>query len=300
MTDSILHAAPARTWIGPLMVFTGGVLIGLAPIGLRLGLEELGPQAIAFWRYLFAIPVLFALVLMISRRLPKPPNRLIIAAGCFFALDIACWHWALTLTTVSNATFIVNLGNVSVGFAAWIFLKDRPAPTWFVAILIAVTGAAALSLGGTGAGMASRSGDLLALVAAFLVSGYMLCSSLARRSLSGLDAIFWLTVVEMCVVGLIVPISGETFWPKTLAGFGSPIFLALAVQVGGQGLIITGLAKTPVSIAGVLVLVQPVVAAAISWQMFGEAMTAVQAGGAVLILIAVWLAQKGHRPQPVD
>ena len=72
-----------------------------------------------------------------------------------------------------------------------------------------------------------------------------------------------------------------------------PLFLALIVQVAGQGLIITGLGRTPAAVAGVLVLVQPVVAAAISWQLFDEPLTALQPAGAGAILIAVWLSQQG-------
>lgn len=292
-------APVVRHWIGPLMVFGGGVCIGFAPIGLRLGLDDLGPQAIAFWRYLFAAPVLLALVFLIERRAPRLPNRFVVMAGTFFALDMALWHWALTLTTVSNATFIVNLGNVSVGFLAWLFLKERPTNIWFMAVMLAVMGAAALSLGGEAGGKGDIRGDLLALAAALLVSGYMLCSKLARRTLGGLETIFWLTLIEICIAGLIVAVSGEAFLPADLSGFRAPLLLALFVQVMGQGLIITGLGRTPAAIAGVVVIVQPVVAAAISWSLFDEPLTALQAGGAGAILAGVWLAQRG-KPMPID
>jgi drug/metabolite transporter (DMT)-like permease len=148
-----------RSWTGPLMVLAGGVGIGFAPIGLRFGLDDLGPQAIAFWRYVFALPLLLALVFLIERRAPRLPNRFILMAGTFFALDIALWHHALTLTTVSNATFIVNLGNVLVGFGAWSFLKQRPHGFWFVAAALAILGAAALSLGGGAEGKGNIRGD---------------------------------------------------------------------------------------------------------------------------------------------
>tara|TARA_R110001599_G_scaffold106268_8_gene267721 strand:- start:2434 stop:3360 length:927 start_codon:yes stop_codon:yes gene_type:complete len=293
-------AAPIeRHWLGPLMVFGGGVCIGFAPIGLRLGLEDLGPQAIAFWRYALASPILLALVFLVERRAPRLPNRFVLLAGTFFTLDMALWHWSLTLTTVSNATFIVNLGNVSVGFVAWLFLKERPTNIWFGAVLLAIVGAAALSLGGEAGGKGDIRGDLLALSAALLVSGYMLCSKLARRTLGGLETIFWLTVVEICLAGVIVILSGEAFFPENLNGFRAPLFLALVVHVMGQGLIITGLGRTPAAIAGVVVVVQPVVAAAISWTLFDEPLTAIQAGGAAAILVAVWMSQRG-KPVPID
>ena len=308
MTSSLNPLAPAlspppapieRHWIGPLMVFGGGVCIGFAPIGLRLGLDDLGPQAIAFWRYAFAAPVLLALVFLVERRAPRQPNRYVLLAGTFFALDMALWHWGLTLTTVANATFIVNLGNVSVGFVAWLFLKERPTNIWFGAVLLAIAGAAALSLGGEAGGKGDIRGDLLALSAALLVSGYMLSSKLARRTLGGLETIFWLTMVEICIAGVIVSLSGEAFFPDDLSGFRAPLFLALVVQVMGQGLIIGGLGRTPAAIAGIVVVVQPVVAAAISWILFDEPLSALQAGGAAAILAAVWLSQRG-KPMPID
>ena len=311
-TASANKAMP--TWFGPAMVFAGGVGIGFAPIGLRLGLEELGPQAIAFWRYVFALPVLFVLVLLTQKRLPGRPNRFIIIAGICFALDIGLWHWSLTFTTVANATFIVSLGNLCAGLTAWIFLKVRPTLFWGVAVILALIGAAALTLGGpqnpASDPIAAQSaqtagldiiikykGELLAFAAALLVSGYIVASNVARRTIGGIEAIFWLTVVEIVVAAFLVLVFREAFFPETLAGFMVPLFLALVVQVGGQGLIVLGLGHTPASIAGVLLVVQPVVAAAISWQLFNEPLSAIQAGGAVLILIAIVISQRG-KPQP--
>lgn len=292
MTAAEVGIAPTRHWLGPVLVLAGGVLIGFAPIGLRLGLDDLGPFAIAFWRYVFALPVLFALVLVVERRMPVLPNRFVLIAGTCFALDMALWHWSLTLTTVANATFIVNLGNIGVGIAAWIFLRQRPSKTWGMAVLVALAGAAALSLGGEVDGKTDLRGDVLALGAAVLVSGYILAASIARRSLGALDVIFWLTVVEIAVGGLVVALSGEAFLPETMAGFQAPLMLGLLVQVGGQGLIIAGLGRTPPAIAGMLVLVQPVTAAAISWTLFEEPLTTIQVAGAGFVLAGVYLAQQ--------
>jgi len=282
-------------WFGPLMVLMGGMSIGLAPIGLRLGLDELGPQAIAFWRYVFACPILFLLLVLVQKRLPAKPNKFIIIAGTCFALDIGLWHWSLTMTTVANATFIVNLGNIGVGLTAWLFLRERPNKMWLPAALIAMAGAAALSLGGGIDGKTDLRGDVLALGAAALVSCYIVAAKVARRSLNGLETIFWLTVVEVVVAGLMVIGFQEKFLPAELTGFLVPLFLAIFVQIGGQGLIITGLGHTPAAIAGVLILVQPVIAAAISWKLFDEPLAPIQAGGGFLILVGIFVSQRGNQ-----
>lgn len=282
---------------GPLLVLVGGICIGFAPIGLRLGLGDLGPQAIAFWRYVFALPILYALVLLLGRKQPSKPNGFILIAGTCFALDIALWHWGLERTTVANATFIVNLGNISVGLLAWGILGERPTLAWGGAFLAALVGAGCLSLGGAATGDGDLVGDLLSLGAAVLVSGYLLASKLGRRSLSGIDAIFWLTAVELVVAAIVVQISGEAFLPDSLGGFAAPLFLALVVQIAGQGFIITGLGQTPAAIAGVLVLAQPVAAALLSWQLFGEVLTSLQVFGGGLILAGVYIAQRSAQSQ---
>lgn len=301
MTNTVPQPRPVqelRPWLGPLMVLGGGIALGFAPIGLRLGLGDLGPQAIAFWRYLFAIPMLFVLVLAVSRRLPAKPNRAVILAALFFTLDMALWHWSLTMTSVSNATFIVNLGNVLLGLTAWAFLKERPGFKWAAAALLAIAGAAALSLGGQNLTGGALRGDLLALAAAVFVSFYMMFSKLARRTLGGIEAMFWLSVFETAFAFLVLLASGEPILPASLAGFAMPLALAVIVQVAGQGLIISGLGSTDTAVAGILVLAQPVVAAAISWSLFNEPLTTLQGAGAGLILVAVWLAQR-QKPRPV-
>ena len=281
-------------WFGPIMMLLGATFIGFAPIGLRLGLDDLGPQAIAFWRFVFALPVLFLLVLLVERRLPSKPNRFVIVAGTCFALNMSMWHWSLTYTTVANATFIVNLGNVCVGLTAWLFLKERPTKIWAMAVMIAIAGAAALSLGGV-SGKSDLQGDALALVAAVCVSGYIVASKVVRRTLGGLEAIFWLTCVEVLVAGLLVLGFQEKFLPEELSGFLVPLFLGVVVHVGGQGLIILGLGHTPTALAGVLVLMQPVVASAVSWRLFEEPLSPIQAAGGALILTGILVAQRGGR-----
>ena len=306
MSD-LAAAAPDKAWpnwFGPVLVLLGGICIGFAPIGLRLGTDgagasDLGPQGIAFWRYVFALPILFMMIAVTQKRLPAKPNPYVIIAGVCFAVDIGLWHWSLTLTTVANSTFIVNLGNICVGLTAWVFLKERPTSIWAIAVVIAISGAAALSLGGmSDAGDArpfALRGDLLAFGAAILVSCYMVASKVARRSLGGLDTIFWLTAVEIVTAGVLITLFKENWFPADMSGFVVPLFLALIVQVAGQGLIITGLGHTPASVAGVLIVVQPVVAAAISWRLFGEVLVPLQIGGCLFILFGILLAQAGHR-----
>ena len=298
-----IPAAPTRIiplpLLGALLLLAGGICIGFAPIGLRY--SEMGPQATAFWRYAFALPILFLLATATHRRLPGRPPAAVLVAGICFALDIGLWHTALTMTSVANATFLVNLGNVGAALLAWWWLGERPTMIWAVAAGIAAAGAAALSLGGQiEGGIGDLRGDGLALIAAMLVAGYMVFSKQARERMNALSVIFWLTAVEVVVGFVLTLVSGEAFFPETPSGWIAPVSLALLAQVAGQGLIIAGLGLTPTAIAGLLVLIQPVAAALLSWRLFGETLMPLQIVGAALVLVGIAMSQRKPRAVASD
>jgi hypothetical protein len=81
------------------MMLGGAVAIGFAPIGLRL--SEFGPQATAFWRFLFALPLIALVIVARGGRIGRP-SMLALAAGTFFGLDITFWHASLVLTSGSE------------------------------------------------------------------------------------------------------------------------------------------------------------------------------------------------------
>lgn len=292
------------TWIGPVIMLMGGISIGFAPILLRFGLGDggaasLGPQAIAFWRYVFATPLLLTVFFVVNRKLPRRPNMFAILAGILFGTEIGLWHWGLTLTSVANATFIVGLGNLMVGLTAWIALKERPTGMWAIAVTIALIGAALLSLGGIseGGGQGDLRGDALSFAAAVILSGYMVSAKVAMRTITPLEVLFWATITEAVVAffmvgitNLVPQIPAESLLPQSFAALHAPILLAIVVQTLGQGLIIFGLGKTPAAIAGVMVVVQPVTSAILAWQIFNEPLLALQILGAGLILLGVFIA----------
>jgi drug/metabolite transporter (DMT)-like permease len=268
------------------MMLGGAVAIGFAPIGLRL--SHFGPQATAFWRFAFALPMLAGLIYALGGRLGRP-SLYAIVSGLFFGVDVALWHASLGLTSVANATFLVNLGSASVGLIAWVVLKERPHRIWLVAAPIALIGALMLSRGAATTA-SSVQGDLLALAAAVMVGLSIFFTKLARRLETGLQVLFWATVAEVVVAAGSSGLTHESLIPPDASWFVMPLLLAIVAHATGQALISVGVGRTPAAAAGLLLLVQPVTSAIIAWRLFGEELTLVQTAGAALILVGVWLA----------
>ena len=278
--------------IGTALLFAGGIMISFAAIGLRLAVQDgLGPQTTALWRFLFALPLLGCVFLAMGR-LPRPPTLFALLAGLFFGLDLGTWHLSLTMTSVANATFIVNIGSICVGFLAWFFLKERPTWFWGAGVVFAISGAFLLSRGGMSAeGTGALAGDLTAAIAACFISFYFLFGRLARRSLPALDSIFWATCVMAIVAAGYCFTFRELLLPEQIEDFRWPFMIALLAHVAGQGLIFLGLGRAPTSVAGIMVIIQPVAAALVSWPLFGEELSLLQLAGAGLIVFALLLSQ---------
>jgi drug/metabolite transporter (DMT)-like permease len=67
------------------------------------------------------------------------------------------------------------------------------------------------------------------------------------------------------------------------------------MHVAGQGGVAWALGRLPASITAVTILIQPLVAAGLSWIVFGETLAPVQALGGALVLGAIVLAQVSAR-----
>jgi drug/metabolite transporter (DMT)-like permease len=279
-----------------LALLAGACVIGLAPILARLA--GTGPAAAAFWRLVFALPLLA----MLARRSANgvgSPSRLATLAGLAFALDLGFWHYGIAYTSVGKATVLSNLTPVVVTAIAWIVLKQRPARLFLAAVALAVTGASMMAAfkGAGSVGPNPLLGDALSLATAFWYALYFLAVGAARRREAATRIMFWSSLTGAPLLLVAALALGEPLLPTTTAAWAVCLGLG-AVHVAGQGSIAWALGRLPPATASVTVLVQPIVAAVLGWLLFNELFSAGQTLGAAIALSGVVLAQWASRAAP--
>lgn len=281
-----------------LAAMVGAGLLGLAPIWVRL--SELGPQATNLWRFLFALPILAALAL----RGPTPNRRdaaWLLVAGLLFGLELSLWAAALGKTTVANATLLANMTPVFAAAFGWFVFKERLGAGVLMGGLTALTGAVILALARAQAGEGPSTpqdgwiGDAMGLSAAVGYAGYLLIvRSLGQRVSVG--AVMFLATFSGALYALALSlVLGETLLPHSLQGWLILAGLGVIVQAGGQGLIAYGVARLPIVVSTVLLWMQPLSAAVLSWIMFGEELSAFALAGAALILTGLFVVQRSRQ-----
>jgi drug/metabolite transporter (DMT)-like permease len=296
-------STPHRT-LSYVALILGATAVGFSPIFVRLA--EVGPITSAFWRVTLAAPALWLWAL--ATRPTKTPLRLprayvigVAAVGLSFAGDLSLWHWSIKLTSVANATLLANLSAVFVTLAAWLLFRARPTAIFLIGMLLALGGTAMLMGRSFTLGTQQPLGDALGVATACCYSVYLLSIKRLRDAgCSTATIVSWGTTITALALLPIALFSGESLLPPTLRAWAVLLALALISHAGGQTLIAYALAQLPAALSSVALLLEPVVAAAIAWPLFGEHLGAVEIAGGVLVLAGIYVSHRGSVATPAQ
>ncbi|MCC7441157.1 MAG: DMT family transporter [Bdellovibrionales bacterium] len=286
-----------------LPLVLGTLVLSLAPIFVRE--SPVGPTATGAYRCLMAAPVLAAILLAQRRRvIPKIAFRgwwPLVAAGTAFAVDLSLWHRAIQYSGPGLATVIANTQVFFTAALGVLFFSERADRRFWLSIVGAFIGMALLVWRGEDV-FSSAFKDLtqgadrywwgvaLGLCAAAM---YALFIVFLRRAGSGArggtatQRLFVVTAVSGLLMAGAAALEGDLGWPGAVK-LGPLLGLALLPQVAGWLMITAYLPRVPVGVAGLILLLQPVLSVLLSRWLFNEVFQAHQIAGAALTLAAVY------------
>ena len=253
---------------------------------------------------LLASAVLVPLGLTRSRgeiaRLLRDERRLLCLAGALLALHFVLWIASLSYTSVASSVVLVTASPLFVALSSWLLFHERLRRATFTGIAISLAGAIAIGYAGVAHGGSALSGNVLALLAALAMAGYLLIGRRVRRS-AGLLAYSTVvfSVAALVLLGAVV-LSGTSLAGYSRATYGAVLALALVPQLVGHMSLNWALRFMPATMVTVAVLGEPVGATTLAWWVLGETPTSLEVLGGALILAGIGLAflrggQASHR-----
>ena len=273
----------------------GAMLIGFAPIFVKWSM--LSSSAIAFYRMFFAIPFLFIFNYAVNKRFSfKLNNKSTILYTAFaslaFTTDLTLWHFSMTITSVSNATIIVNSAPIFVAILSFIIFKEKLSKGFLLSFLITYIGIIGLIYFSNNYSNGKFLGDLLCLVAAFFYGVYLLIIAKLGKEKS-LNIIFYTTF--FCCIFSIIPmiIEGGNIFPASSFEWINLILLAFLCQFGGQYFITHAIGKISASSGSIGLLMQPITATILAVIIFTdqEKLNAIQVIFVLVAMFGIYLAR---------
>jgi drug/metabolite transporter (DMT)-like permease len=282
-------------------VVVGSCALAFGPWLVRL--SQVGPVAAGVWRLALALPFLFVIAAMTRQPVHWPGRKLAALIACaafFFAADLAAWHVGIHMTKLGNATLFGNLS--SFAFAGWgLWLARRwPSRTQAAALGLAALGAGLLMGSSFELSPRNFTGDLLALLAGLLYTGYLIAVQRGRDSLKPMPLLFLSSAFGAAMLFPVSLAFGEQIFP---ADWTYVFLLALGSQVIGQGLLVYGIGHVSPLIVGLVLLTQPAISAFVGWAAYGETLRPVDWIGAIALgaaLVIVRLPERGLRQPAVQ
>jgi drug/metabolite transporter (DMT)-like permease len=285
-----------------LAAVAGALAISFSAI--LYALAEVSPITGAFYRTLYAIPVL--VIIWWARRDQDRRSRakrlVAFGAGLLLGLDVVVWHISIEYIGAGLSTLIANAQVIVVAVVAWLFMGERPSRQIVLAIPVVLFGVALVSGLGRGDSFGSNPtlGTLLALVSAVFYAAFIL----GLRSSNDIQAPSAGPLMEAtagaALAALIMGMFGDGIqfapsWPA----HGWLLALALSSQVAGWLLISYALPRLPAAETATIILLQPVLTMIWGVLIFDEQPSAIQLVGAGLVLAGVgFVAMTSSRRTP--
>jgi drug/metabolite transporter (DMT)-like permease len=283
------HPEDSRRGVAVAALLVGAAAIGASALFVKV--SETGPIATAFWRVALALPFLWTWSVIGSRgghvASFMAERRLIIAAGLFFAGDLAVWHWSIVLTSVANATLLANLAPIFVTLAVWLLYGRRPTAMFLAGLAAALAGMTILLGRDFQAGGGAVLGDFLGVVTAMFYGAYQLTVTRVRSRTATSVIMAWSGLITAVALLPVALASGEQILPYSAVGWVKLAGLALISQVAGQSLIAYAMAHLPATFSSVGLLAQPVIAAVLAWGLLAETLGWIEIAGAIVVLVGI-------------
>ncbi|MGI5131257.1 DMT family transporter [Pseudonocardia sp. CA-107938] len=290
-----VNTAPAATAV------LGAATIGSSAILIRLSGES--PATVAFFRCAGALAVLAVLAVLEHRRRgprSRSSHTWSLLAGVLLGITLVLQNHAIAALGAGIATVLSNLQVLFVALAGWALFAERPTRSYFLALPAALFGVLLVSgaLETATPTTVTASGVLIGVLTSAAYAAFMLATKRGGRG-GPPHVVGPLAEINLAAMGiaLLYGLARGDFDPTPAwPAWGWLLLLALGPQLLGWFLITTSMKRLPIALTALILLLQPLVAVALSAFLLGERFSPAQLVGCAVLLAAVLFAGAGGRP----
>lgn len=272
-------------------IFIGVISVSLSAIFVKLANADAG--VIAFYRMFFSVLIMLPWFLMNYRHEVKTLSKrdwlFSAIAGVFLAFHFILWFESLNYTSVASSTVLVTMQPLFAFIGTYLIFKEKITLKTIVAGMIAILGSVLISWGDLQISGSALYGDVLALVACALVTGYLLFGQDVRKRLSLVTYTMVVYSISTITLFFYIIAKGESFGPYPAMEWFWFILLAIIPNLLGHNLFNWSLKWVSTNVISIAILFEPVGAAILAIFIFEEYLSATQIIGGLIVLAGILL-----------
>ncbi|STX10411.1 Predicted permease, DMT superfamily [Kurthia zopfii] len=274
-----------------LVIFIGVLSVSASAIFVKLSTAESG--TIAFYRMFLSVLIMLPLFLKNNlHELKEIRSRdwvFSTIAGILLAFHFILWFESLRYTSVASSTVLVTLQPLFAIFGTYFFFKEKITLKSVLAMIIAIGGSFLISWGDFQVGGTAFYGDILALIACALVTGYMLFGQDLRRRIGLTTYTIIVYTVSAVTLAIYMLVKGESFTTDDPMNWLWFLLLAIVPNLLGHNLFNWALKYVSANTISIAILFEPVGASIMAFLVFGEVLISSQYIGGAIVIIGILL-----------
>ncbi len=296
----------------PFAIIAAILAVSSSSIFIRFAQADAPSVVIAALRLTFATLILAPIVWTRYRpELKSLTSRDILLgalSGLFLAVHFATWISSLEYTTVASSVLFVSTGPLWVALLSPMLLNERLTRAAVVGLAIAIIGGTMISLADAcawagelhcpelGQILQGRAmwGNLLALIGAWTVSGYLIIGRKLRtaHSISLIPYIFLVYGMSAIALLMMMLAAGQSPFGYRGQTYGWIFLLAAFPQLVGHSIYNWALRYLAAAFVAITTLVEPIASAILAYFILHETPSSGVLLGGLLILIGIYLASR--------
>jgi drug/metabolite transporter (DMT)-like permease len=209
-------------------------------------------------------------------------------------LNQLLFAFGLQRTSVAHASLLSALAPIMVLLIAALIGQERITVGKLAGMLIAIIGVAILQMDPGKRTIATLAGDVIILLSALAIALYSIIGKhvTARHDIVTVNAVSYLAGL-IALLPLLLPPRGFSYAAVSAAGWLSLLYMAVFPSVLGYLIYCYALTHMPASRVSAFSYLQPLLATILAVPMLGEPVTGSLAGGGALVLLGVYVTERG-------
>ncbi|MCR8847554.1 DMT family transporter [Rossellomorea sp. SC111] len=280
------------TKVNPYLILAIGV-ISVSTSAILVKVSSAPSGILAFYRLFFTVllmsPVFFLKYVKELKLITVRDWMFSILAGVFLAFHFILWFESLHYTSVASSTVLVTLQPLFAFIGAYLFFQEKLTAKALLSAVLAVAGSFIISWGDFRISGSALWGDILALIACALITGYLLFGQTIRKRLSLMTYTYLVYAISSIVLLIYVLVRSESLGPYPKEDWAYFLLLAIIPTLLGHSLFNWSLKWLSTSTISMAILFEPIGASLLAYWLLAEKVQMTQVIGGMVIMTGVTL-----------